>query len=119
MAELAILFVPLLSFLAFFLWDRRRLNKPVVRPMARERMDKGVVPTATLGWPVSIVVGLLALSLAFAQWQAPTPRPYSGRWALLAEAIFQSFGPNGMAGVFLAVGLVSLGYGLIRWVQSR
>lgn len=33
---------------------------PVVRPLSRERMDKGFTPTAALGWPVSIGLGLVS-----------------------------------------------------------
>lgn len=119
MSAPVILIVLLLAFLVFFLWDRRRMNSRTVRPLSRERMDKGVTPSAALGWPVAVAGGMLALGLAFAQWQAPTPRPYAGRWTWFSEALFLAFGPSGMAGFLWAMGLVAVGCGLIRGWQSR
>jgi hypothetical protein len=82
-------------------------------------MDKGFTPTAALGWPVSIGLGLVSITLAFAEWQSPSQRPYSGRWAWFNEAIYQAFGPHGLAGFFVAAGIVAIGYGLIRWQRTR
>lgn len=114
-----ILILLLLCFLAFFLWDRKRLSNPAVRPLPREQMEKGFTPAAVLGWPVWIGLGLISVTLAIAEWQSPSRPPYSGRWAWFNEAIYQAFGPNGNAGFFLVLGFVGIGYGLIRWRRSR
>lgn len=51
---LVILVILPLCFLAFVLWDRKRLNNGAGSHLSRERMNKGFTPTATLAWPISI-----------------------------------------------------------------
>jgi heme/copper-type cytochrome/quinol oxidase subunit 3 len=109
----------LLCFLIFILWDRKRLKRSVIAPLSLEKKDKGFAPNAILGWQLAIGLGLISLVLSYIEWRTPALRPYSGRWSWFNEVLFQAFGPHGIAGFHAYAGLVAVGYGIIRWWQTR
>ncbi|WP_093382712.1 hypothetical protein [Variovorax sp. OV329] len=119
MAAPVVVIVLLLCFLAFLLWDRRRLGNAEVQPLSREQMKKGFAPSAALAWPVSMGMGVVGVTLAYLEWRSPSQRPYSGRWAWLHELVYQAFGPHGLAGFFAAVGVFLIGYGILRWRRAQ
>ncbi len=108
-------FVSLLGLLIFMIWDRRRIEKSVVKV----DVSRGWRPSEAARWQGLAGVAVLAVIYAVVQFVRPSQPPFSGRWSWLNSAAHAVLGHYGVA--WLAA-LVALGFAIAaraEWQRRR
>jgi hypothetical protein len=116
--EVPLLLLSLVALLAFFIWDRRRLQSGAVKPLSREALAKGWSARPLLVWPIHAALSLCMAVLAIVEYRAPSLPPFRGKWSFVKEFAFSTFGTFGLAYVWSAVSLLLLLLALAAW-RSR
>ncbi len=99
-----ILLALVLVFVLFVIWDRRRPAKVV----SREQMRRGFIPGFGTTWEVKLVLGLVALLMAYQEVVSPSAPPFTGRGSVVQSLAYSVFGSNGMAYIFSLFGALCL-----------
>ena len=110
-----LLLLALVGLLAFFVWDRRRLQSGAVTPLPRAALARGWSPRPLLVWPMHAGFSLCMAVLAALEFRAPSVPPFSGKWSAVKELAYTTFGTFGLAYVWSAVSLLLLVLALVAW----
>ena len=95
--NLSVIFVPFLAFLAYMVWDRRRLGRPTAGASSAHQ-GTGVQRR-------KITVGFSLIAATMGVWEFVSPRapPFSGRWGWLWTWAHSHLGQGGIALIWLAI----------------
>jgi len=96
--ELLLFFVAMLCLWVFMRFDAKRMKS--IHPGRSESTQAPISPALSRTRAISkLSLGGAAVfaSLAAAEWFSPTTRPYTGRYALLKEALYSIAGDRGVA----------------------
>ena len=115
----ATLLLLLLAFLAFVVWDRRRLENEKVVPVPREVMDKGFSPSGLAKWKLWAGCSAIPAMLGASQLLDPMKPPFTGRWSWLESLLYFNFGPRGMGTFHCLVALGMLVVGFLAWQREQ
>jgi hypothetical protein len=113
------LIAALVLFLAFVVWDRRRMQRAPTRALPRDAPAQGWSARPLLVWPVQAGLSLCAASLAVSELLAPSQPPFTGRRSWLYSSLHSQFGTFGIALFWLAICLVLLVLAFLSWHSRK
>lgn len=67
----------------------------------------------------SLGLGACAILLGVVNWTDPPSPPFTGRWSWLQAAAYNAFGIHGPAILWLAIGVLFVIGGGLRWARAR